>query len=119
MLAPPVALPCAFPFAPDLFILLPDSSNAVGYYSIAGANPFLASLVTSARTESCTVTTSTSECPIGDSLFGYWNTTGFLFLQNAALSSEYFHYFSPGQYTLVTEDIWGQTSYAYFQVVSA
>lgn len=31
----------------------------------------------------------------------------------------YFHRFSPGSYTMVAEDLWNQTVYAYFQVVSA
>jgi hypothetical protein len=118
-LAPSVVLPYVFPFNPDLFVLLPDSSSAAGYFAVLSANPILANLTTNARTESCTATLSTSECPVGDSLFGYWNTTGALFPQNATTSSKYFHYFSIGEYTLVTEDIWGQTTYAYFQVVSS
>ena len=31
----------------------------------------------------------------------------------------YFHQFSPGPYTIVAEDMWNQTVYAHFQVVSA
>jgi hypothetical protein len=119
-LAPPVALPCAFPFNPALFVLLPDGSNAVGYYATPGANSIQVNLEANARTESCTSTPQTSECPVGDSLFGYWNTTGVgaLPLENATTSSQYFHHFPSGQYTLVTEDIWGQTDYSYFQVLS-
>ncbi len=56
-----------------------------------------------------------------DSLFGYWVGPPGGVLgggQNATVSSPYFHYFPPGRYTLVVEDMWGQVSYSYFQVTS-
>jgi hypothetical protein len=75
-----------------------------------------------AGTEACTNSSGQTQCPVaGTSLFGYWNATGpvlGLNIANATTSSQYFHYFSPGQYTLVAEDMWGQSAFAYFQVAS-
>jgi len=120
-LAPQVALPCALEPNPVLIVLLPESSSAEAYYSMQGSSPAPATLTVSAGTGFCVSTQYSGECSAGDGLFGYWNTTGIgaLTIQNASTSSEYFHYFSPGQYTLVTEDVWGQTTYAYFQVVAS
>jgi hypothetical protein len=36
-----------------------------------------------------------------------------------SVNQDYFHQFSPGLYTMVAEDMWNQTVYAHFQVVSA
>jgi hypothetical protein len=60
-------------------------------------------------------------CDTNMSLFGYWNSTTPPYgnAQDANATSPYFHYFSPGQYTLAVEDMWGETTYVYFQVVTA
>ena len=39
-------------------------------------------------------------------------------IEDANTSSPYFHPFTPGQYTIVAEDQWNLTAFAYFQVVA-
>jgi hypothetical protein len=50
-------------------------------------------------------------------LFGYWIAgTGAICCPGSSDNSQYFRYFTPGAYTLVAQDLLGQTAYAYFQV---
>ncbi len=77
------------------------------------------SIVTVTTTENGSETTSTvgepgSECGLGNSLNGYWTwpTT------NDNCFDCNLHQFPIGSYTLVAEDVWNQTAYAYFQVFS-
>jgi hypothetical protein len=118
MLAPPVSLSC-MANGRDLFVFLPNSSNAMASSPAAPATLWHAA--TNATTESCKNSSSSTECPVGASLFGYWSAplSGQIDSQAATTSSSYFHYFSPGRYTLAVEDIWGQTIYAHFQVTPA
>jgi hypothetical protein len=55
---------------------------------------------------------------IGDSLFGYWNSSAPIYsnANDANTTSRYFSLFQPGGYTIVAEDMWGSTVYSYFQV---
>ncbi len=109
-LAPPVALPCIVQGS-DSVVFLPDSSNAS-----LGVLGGLYRLATNATTEYCG-NASDTHCPEGTSLFGYWAPVkGYLDLGAATTSSPYFHYLSPGQYTLAVEDEWNQTICAPFQV---
>jgi hypothetical protein len=124
-LRPPIRPPCAIFNPPSLYIVLPNSSNAVAYYLIPTQPPSYerigpVQLKENATTGYCSVTSvSSTICgTIRNSLFGYWNTTGLQGnLDNATTSSKYFHYFSPGPYTLVAEDAWGHSIYEYFEVV--
>jgi hypothetical protein len=126
-LTPPIHPPCAFFNSPTLYFVLPNSSNAVSYYKLPTQPPsYVRAAQTefkeNATTEFCSVTQAgATNCgAIRNALFGYWNTTGLQgALDNATTTSKYFHYFSPGQYTLVAEDAWGQAIYEYFEVVSA
>jgi hypothetical protein len=123
-LVPPLLSLCTSVAGLDRFIFLPRSSNAFAYSSVPNQPASLVNVSMSATTESCPGPFDDGgECPAGQSLFGYWNTTGLqgtLSPQNATIGSEYFRHFTPGQqYTLVAEDAWNQTAYAHFQVVSA
>jgi len=121
-LAPPIEPPCALLRTPDSYVFLPNSSSALAYYSGSYESPTRISMAMNATTESCwSLPTGAQECGVGTALFGYWNATGLhgaLSAQNATTSSQYFRYFSPGEYTLAVEDAWGQTVYAYFRVAS-
>jgi len=127
-LAPPVAIPCVTYPSPGLFLVLPNGSNAVAYYILPTQPPSFVlptqvQLKMNATTEYCSATPiGSGVCGAGNGLFGYWNTTGLqgtLNFDNATTTSKYFHYFSPGPYTLVVADIWGKVIYSYFQVVSS
>lgn len=110
-LAPPVSIPCMATFGSGSAVFLPNSSNA----SLGGEGGAY-HMATNATTEYCESTTDT-HCPVGTSLFGYWiPVKGYLDPTAATLSSPYFHYLSPGQYTLVVEDEWNQTICAPFLV---
>jgi len=129
-LVPPVALPCAAQMLPAEVVLLPHGDNAVYSYNVSGQlltpgwpmghSP----LEMNATTDECAATSSGgTECgSIYPGLFGYWEPSGAYLnfsspgFGNAMLASPYFHYFPPGPYTLVSEDLWDQTVYAYFQV---
>lgn len=124
MLAPPVSLSC-INNGRGLFVFLPNSSNAMVFDSPDTNQPAtLWHATTNATSESCKNSFESvigrTECPVGASLFGYWSEppSGLLESGAATTSSSYFHYFPPGQYTLVVEDIWGGTFYAHFQVTS-
>jgi len=117
-LSPPVEPPCVTFSTPDQFVFLPNSSNATAYLpSDFNQPPSMERLVMNATTEYCTSTS----CPLGSSLFGYWSAPvqGALESGQATIGSTYLHFFPPGQYTLVVEDQWGQAIYAHFQVTSA
>jgi len=125
MLAPPVGLSC-INNSRNLFVFLPNSSDALVSDSSETNQPAtLWHAATNATTESCQYLSLSAagsmECPVGASLFGYWSAPVSVLLDSraATTSSSYFHYFSPGEYTLVVEDIWGETIYAHFQVTSA
>jgi hypothetical protein len=121
VLTPPVAIPCVSMGSPTKVVLLPSGTNAVLYYNTSNAPPERKQAVVNATTESCIGTRSggTSCGSLNGALFGYWdpmiselNNPG-----DANTSSRYFHYFTSGEYTLVAEDLWNQTAFAYFQVL--
>jgi hypothetical protein len=75
--------------------------------------------VTETITKNGSETTSTieepgSECGPGTSLYGYWTWP----TANETCFVCDLHPFSAGSYTLVADDVWNQTVYAYFQVSS-
>jgi hypothetical protein len=114
--------PC--PSAPfrGLLLVLPSSTNAVAY-EVLSTNPpsYLQHNVTlkiNPSTNFCLSQFGTDVCGVSSGLFGYWNATGPSGTRYPD-TSKYFHYFSPGQYTLVVEGAWGQVIYEYFEVVSA
>jgi hypothetical protein len=122
---PPVQIACPSSFFVYLVTFLPRNSTALVYYS--GLYPTYGGYPVGFRMDATTEYCRNNQCGgIGSTLFGFWNitnlpstawenfTTGF---HNATISSPYFHLFPPGQYTLVAEDVLGQATYAYFQVV--
>jgi len=130
-LVPPVALPCPAQMVPAEVVLLPHGDDAVYYYNVSGQllTPVgldgHAPLEINATTDECAAAPSGgTECgSIYPGLFGYWEYPSGAYLNfsssgfgNASLTSPYFHYFPSGPYTLVSEDLWNQTVYAYFEV---
>jgi hypothetical protein len=117
-LAPPVGVSCISVASPDSIVFLPESDNASfnGFGNPGGIHELVA---LAASTESCeNPTPGTYYCGDDKALSGYWNTTGVAYLQDqeAAIGSQYFSYFPPGEYTLAVQDVWGQNLYAHFQV---
>jgi hypothetical protein len=103
---------------PKIITFLPNSDKAEMYLPIA-AKGILDSITTTASTQSCLITfPETYECKGDTGLSGYWNTTALLTTQQATLGSKYFHFFSPGEYTLAVQDMWNQTVYAHFLVTA-
>lgn len=119
-LAPPVGVSCVTSATPDSIVLLPENDSAVLYTPNQGQ--VVEPLTFAASTESCqSQSPSTYDCGPAKGLSGYWNVTGTSFLQaqEAAIGSNYFVYFPPGEYTLAVQDQWGQSLYAHFLVTPA
>jgi len=116
-LAPLVGVPCIQKSSPYLLIFSPNGTDALVYYPSQGGEgqPASEQIGLAAATEWCNQTS----CPIGNSLLGYWNMSslqGPTSPDNATLTSEYFHYFPPSEYTLVVEAAWGQQIIEGFEV---
>ena len=117
-LAPPVGVSCVTYAAEGQVVFLPESDRIV-YDELGSLQDFVEPLTLSAATESCqNPTPGTSDCGAAKGLSGYWNVTGTGMLQpqEAAVGSNYFVYFPPGEYTLAVQDEWGQSLYAHFEV---
>jgi len=85
----------------------PDSDNA----SISGSGIPSAPFTLGLSTTGCVgLPHGGSSCHSGSGLFGYWSP-----LVNSS-APEPFQYFTPGEYTLAAEDLWGDRVFAYFQV---
>jgi hypothetical protein len=116
-LAPPVGVSCVTVQTPDSIVLLPGNDSAAVY--VPNQRAVVEPLALAAATESCqNPEPGTYYCGPAKGLSGYWNVTGVSFLQSqeAALGSNYFVYFPPGEYTLAVQDEWGQSLYVHFQV---
>jgi hypothetical protein len=118
-LAPLVGVPCIQGPSPNLLVFGPNGSKALVFYlSQEGeGQPTSEQIGLTVATELCVQTL----CPFGNSLLGYWNMSslqGPTSPDNATLTSKYFHYFSPGEYTLVVEAAWGQQVIESFDVTS-
>ena len=115
-LAAPAGLPCMGIVWPEdeMISFLPHSDNA----SIPGTYPGWAPVELNVTTQSCIALPSgSSQCHRGTGLFGYWSTTSIICCPANSTTPRLFRYLTPGDYTLVAEDIWGQSVSAYFQVV--
>jgi len=130
-LAPPIHPPCpAFPTA-DVFVFFPHSDTAFAFTStelLANLRfpPARWQVALNATTFVCAAAQGGGfTCGGGEGLYGhwglygYWNVTGpssgFTF-DNATVTSKFFHYLQPGQYTLAVEASWGQQVFEYFEV---
>ena len=117
-LAPFVELPCAIWPNPTSIVFLPKNDTAE-IYGTGGPSGVVEPISIGASTESCTWNGSGGDCGVGEGLSGYWNSTSPITQQEATTASPFFRYFAPGEYTLAVQDVWNQTIYAHFQVVSA
>jgi hypothetical protein len=120
VLTPPIAIPCVSWPGPSTVVMLPSSSMAVAQFNLSSLRPELRQTVVNASTGSCALNTQGGTVcgNLQGALFGYWDSLApYLDTRNANTSSPYFHLFPPGKYTLVAEDLWNQTAFAYFQVV--
>jgi hypothetical protein len=96
----------------ELVTFRPDSSEV----QIPGAMPEQAAL--NVTTMSCiALPRGSSQCHGNVGLFRYWIAgTGAICCPSGSDNSQCFRYFTPDAYTLVAEDLWNQTAYAYFRV---
>jgi hypothetical protein len=118
-LAPSVNVDAVSWSIPSTITFLPDSDSAA-LYQPGSANGILEPMVFGASTESCLSSSTGAYLCGGDSgLSGYWNTTAELTTQQASLGSPFFRYFPASEYTLAVQDMWNQTIYAHFQILSS
>jgi hypothetical protein len=129
-LAPPIVFPCTTNVEPYSAVFLPHSDTAVLRWPWDSASQgYKVIVAVNATTENCSVVSSENstffsfECGTATGLSGYWVwNSGYEFsLPNSTSSwnqfqAAHFREFSPGPYTLVAVDLWGQYTYAYFQV---
>ena len=123
---PPINIECPASVNPDKIMFLPDSSQYAVYYPPNAGFDMngTATAVTHASTGDCVlVPPGYVSCDNG-SLFGYWTWNGssgppYFNSQDANTTSKFFNYFPPGEYTLVVQDLWGETLFSSFQVATA
>jgi hypothetical protein len=121
VLAPPVAIGCISRPNPNIVVMLPTSDVAVAEYSLSSLPAEVRQTLVNASTLSCAPNGrgATTCGDLNGALFGYWDPVApMMDIQDANTNSPYFHPFTPGQYTLVAEDQWNLTAFAYFQVVA-
>lgn len=102
-LAEVLLVPCnALPLG-DLIVFLPHSDNA----SVSEHSAFL---------YPASLNVTSPPFYHGSGLFGYWNRTSYACCAANANAPNFFRYFTPGEYTIAAEDLWGDRVFAYFQV---
>jgi hypothetical protein len=123
-LEPPLLIECVSEPVPSSIVFYPNGSSIAAYFE-PGQNgiPYppvvMGHAAMNATTEAYVYESGYYGYGPG-ALFGYWvGPPGGVFGgQNATITSPNFHYFSPGEYTLAVEDMWGQVVYSYFEVTS-
>lgn len=124
VLAPDAAVSCPTAYQPNIskVTIAPGSDSANFSYS----NPL--NLMINATTQSCQTQGSAFECGQGSSLYGYWTSPPANENCSQVPSSNQSYPngypepncnlvpFPVGSYTLVSQDLWNHTVYAYFQV---
>jgi len=121
VLAPPVAIGCISRPNPNTVVILPASDMAVAQYNLSSLPPEVRQTAINASTLSCAPNGrgATTCGDLSHTLFGYWDSSApMMGIHDANTSSPYFHLFTPGQYTLVAEDQWNLTAFAYFKVLA-
>ncbi len=89
----------------ESIVFLPHSENA----SVPKSYPIVSPTTLN-------VTTSCYRYCRGQGLFGYWNRTSYTCCAANADAPNLFRYFTPGEYTIAAEDVWGDRVFAHFQV---
>jgi hypothetical protein len=124
-LNPPLVIECPAEPVPSSVVFYPNGSSIASYFEPGQNGIPYPTVVTGHAAMNATTETYVYESGYygygSTGLFGYWvGPPGGVFGggQNATIDSPYFHYFSPGEYTLVVEDMWGQSVYSYFEVTS-
>ena len=97
----------------EVISFLPRSDNA----SIPGTYPGWAPVTLNVSTAACIAAHGSPICRRGSGLYGYWNTSSSICCPAPSTAPDFFRYLTPGEYTLAAEDVWGQSVFAYFQVV--
>jgi len=108
-------LPCAYPILShgETITFSPGSDNA----SIPGTGPSQEPVALNVTTYACIALPSNSaECHSGTGLYGYWSTNEVICCPASSNAANLFRYLTPGDYTIVAEDVWDQEVFAYFQV---
>jgi hypothetical protein len=114
-LAAQADLPCAYLMIEqgELITFLPDSDSV----SIPGTLPRQPATL-NVTTYSCiALPLGSSQCHNNAGLFGYWSTSDVICCPAGSNASSMFRYFTPGEFTLVAEDVWGQSVTTHFRVV--
>ncbi len=112
---------CVVWLYPDTVVFLRESSTVVGYYHGSSRPIGEEQARLNAADQSCVPQSGGSYLcgGVSSALLGYWDSRmPSVATTNATTSSGYFHPFQPGLYTLVGEDLWNQTVFAYLGVGS-
>jgi hypothetical protein len=121
--AVPVIPPgCALENYPLKFTFLPDGVYAVGPRTSDSSSPPVQYLTVNASIDITTTYCGPNpppenglNCGLGQGLVGYWHN-GVSTQGDLSFTSPAFTYFSPGEYTILAYDMWGQRAYATFVV---
>jgi hypothetical protein len=111
-------LPCLYPVFShgETITFFPGSDIA----SIPGTGLSQEPVALNVTTYACIALPSNSaECHSGTGLYGYWSTSESICCPASSDAADLFRYLTPGDYTIVAEDVWDQEVFAYFQVVPA
>ncbi len=111
-------LPCLYPVFSqgETITFFPGSDIA----SIPGTGLSQEPVALNVTTYACIALPSNSaECHSGADLYGYWSTSESICCPASSNAADLFRYLTPGDYTIVAQDVWDQEVFAYFQVVPA
>jgi hypothetical protein len=108
-------LPCLYPVFShgETITFFPGSDTA----SIPGTDLSQEPVALNVTTYACIALPSNSaECHSGAGLYGYWSTSESICCPASSNAADLFRYLTPGDYTIVAQDVWDQEVFAYFQV---
>ena len=111
-------LPCLYPVFSqgETITFFPGSDIA----SIPGTGLSQEPMALNVTTYACIALPSNSaECHSGAGLYGYWSTSESICCPASSNAADLFRYLTPGDYTIVAEDVWDQEVFAHFEVVPA
>ncbi len=93
----------------------PGSDNAY----IPGTDLSQQPIALNITTYACIAVSAEGLCRSGTGLYGYWSTSGAICCPASSNAADLFRFFTPGDYTIVAEDVWDQEVFAHFRVVPA